>query len=69
VTSDGPPLDPAQVSRLGKPFQRLGADRTGGGTGLGLAIVAAIAAAHGGSVDLAARPAGGLLVTITLPRA
>jgi signal transduction histidine kinase len=69
VTSDGPPLDPAQVDRLGRPFQRLGADRTGGGTGLGLAIVAAIAAAHGGSAVLAARPAGGLLVTITLPRA
>jgi signal transduction histidine kinase len=38
-----------------------------GGSGLGLSIVSAIAAAHGGSLDLLARPAGGLRVVITLP--
>jgi signal transduction histidine kinase len=68
VTSDGEMLDPAQVKQLGKPFQRLGADRTGSGTGLGLAIVAAIVSAHGGALHLQARPVGGLQVTITLPR-
>ncbi len=69
VESDGPVLDPAQVSRLGRPFHRLGADRTGAGTGLGLSIVAAVAAAHGGDVTLTARPAGGLRVEIALPAA
>ncbi len=41
----------------------------GGGSGLGLSIVAAIAAAHGGTLDLRARPAGGLRVEITMPLA
>jgi signal transduction histidine kinase len=66
VLSDGEMLDPVQVERLGKPFQRLGADRTGTGTGLGLAIVAAIVSAHGGTLDLRARATGGLQVTIRL---
>jgi hypothetical protein len=69
VQSSGPVLDPAQVARLGRPFQRIGADRTGGGTGLGLSIVAAVASAHGGSVSLTALPAGGLTVTVDLPLA
>jgi signal transduction histidine kinase len=59
------------VAELGQPFRRLGADRTGSdrGAGLGLSIVAAIAAAHGGTLDLRARPEGGLLVSIGLPLA
>jgi signal transduction histidine kinase len=67
----GPVLDPAQVALLAQPFRRLGADRTGSdtGAGLGLSIVAAIAAAHGGTLELAARDGGGLRVTITLPLA
>ena len=70
VQSSGPVLDPAQVARLGRPFERIGAERTGGGgTGLGLSIVAAVAAAHGGSVSLTALPAGGLTVTVDLPLA
>ena len=69
VESSGPVLDPEQVARLGRPFQRLGADRTGAGTGLGLSIVAAVAAAHGGSISLVPRPAGGLTVTVALPLA
>ncbi|MEJ3744586.1 HAMP domain-containing sensor histidine kinase [Actinomycetes bacterium KLBMP 9797] len=68
VENGGPVLDPAQVARLGHPFQRLAADRTGSdaGSGLGLSIVAAIAEAHGGHLDLHARPEGGLRVTVTL---
>ncbi|MEU9890151.1 HAMP domain-containing sensor histidine kinase [Sphaerisporangium sp. NPDC051011] len=71
VETGGPVLDPAQVARLTEPFQRLAADRTGSetGSGLGLSIVAAIAGAHGGRLDLHARPEGGLRVTIALPRA
>lgn len=71
VESGGPVLDQEQVVRLAQPFERLGAERTGsaGGSGLGLSIVAAVAEAHGGQLELVARPQGGLRVTITLPPA
>jgi len=71
VENGGPMLDQDQVSQLAQPFRRLGADRVGSnrGSGLGLSIVTAIAAAHGGSVELRARPEGGLQVVITLPLA
>jgi hypothetical protein len=76
VENGGPVLDQEQVSQLAQPFRRLGRGgasvgriATAGGSGLGLSIVAAIAAAHGGSLDLSARPAGGLRVVLTLPEA
>ncbi|MGH9090111.1 MAG: sensor histidine kinase [Acidimicrobiales bacterium] len=70
VENSGPVLDPAEVGHLGRPFRRAGAERTGqdGGVGLGLSIVAAIAVAHHGTVDIEARPEGGLRVAVTLPR-
>ncbi|MCO6005499.1 HAMP domain-containing histidine kinase [Actinoallomurus purpureus] len=69
VETGGDVLDPRQVAELTRPFRRLGADRTGtdDGTGLGLAIVAAVATAHGGILDLRARPGGGLRVGVSLP--
>jgi signal transduction histidine kinase len=69
VENGGPLLDQQQVAGLSEPFRRIGADRTGSdkGSGLGLSIVAAIAEAHGGTVDLQARSSGGLRVTINLP--
>ncbi|GGV27251.1 two-component sensor histidine kinase [Kitasatospora herbaricolor] len=71
VESGGAVLDPEQVAGLTRPFRRLGAARTGtdGGSGLGLSIVAAVAAAHGGSLDLHARAEGGLRATVRLPTA
>ncbi|MFG3438899.1 sensor histidine kinase [Nonomuraea sp. NPDC047897] len=71
VETGGPVLDQGQVDRLAQPFQRLGADRTrtGYGSGLGLSIVSAIVAAHGGTLDLRARPTGGLRVAVSLPAA
>jgi signal transduction histidine kinase len=71
VETGGEILDQRQVDQLAQPFQRLGADRTGskGGAGLGLSIVAAIAEAHGGTLDLRARPEGGLRAAIGLPLA
>ena len=71
VETGGDVLDQEQVSQLAQPFRRLGADRTGSdhGSGLGLSIVEAIAAAHGGTLDLRARPEGGLRVSIALPLA
>jgi signal transduction histidine kinase len=69
VSNSGPVLDPAGVARLLEPFER--GSRTGepGGAGLGLSIVRAIAEAHGGTVALRARDAGGLEVEVALPRA
>ncbi|WP_441247014.1 sensor histidine kinase [Kitasatospora sp. McL0602] len=66
----GPVLTANQVTDLVRPFRRIGTERTGGGegSGLGLAIVAAVAEAHGGTLDLHARAEGGLRVTVTLPR-
>jgi hypothetical protein len=71
VENGGPLLDPGKVTTLAQPFRRLGTDRTGSaaGTGLGLSIADAIAAAHGGTLRLHARPEGGLQAVIDLPAA
>ncbi|GAA4562549.1 ATP-binding protein [Planotetraspora kaengkrachanensis] len=71
VETGGDVLDQEQVALLTRPFQRLGTDRTGSddGSGLGLSIVSAVAAAHGGGLDLRARPEGGLRVAVSLPLA
>jgi signal transduction histidine kinase len=71
VENGGPVLDQRQVAELTQPFRRLEADRIGTdkGSGLGLSIVAAIAEAHGGTLDLRARPGGGLRVCVGLPAA
>jgi signal transduction histidine kinase len=71
VETGGDVLDPELVGQLAQPFRRLRADRTGSddGAGLGLSIVAAIASAHRGTLDLQARPEGGLRVTVALPLA
>jgi signal transduction histidine kinase len=69
VDTGGEVLDQRDVDQLAQPFRRLVTDRTGseGGAGLGLSIVAAIAEAHGGTLDLRARPEGGLRVAVRLP--
>jgi len=71
VENGGEVLEQRQVDELAQPFRRLGADRTGSdnGSGLGLSIVAAIAEAHGGTLDLQARDGGGLRVRVELPSA
>ena len=69
VENTGVELSPQMVSTLVEPFQR-GAERTrthDAGVGLGLAIVKSIAQAHDGILTLAARPAGGLRVSVQLP--
>jgi signal transduction histidine kinase len=62
VANSGPAVDPSELERLRRPFQRLGAERItrGGGHGLGLSIVHAIATAHGASLAVKPQPAGGL---------
>ena len=71
VENGGGMLDPASVKELAQPFRRLAGDRIGSahGTGLGLSIVAAIVGAHNGSLQLHARPQGGLRAVVELPRA
>jgi signal transduction histidine kinase len=71
VETGGRILDAGEIRELAQPFRRLAPDRTGSdhGTGLGLSIVAAIAATHHGTLDLHARPQGGLGVIIELPAA
>jgi two-component system sensor histidine kinase VanS len=71
VENTGEKLTSQLVSTLGEPFRRgtgrIRADHAG--VGLGLAIVKSITEAHGGTVTLAPRAAGGLCVTVQLPAA
>ncbi|MFG2332590.1 sensor histidine kinase [Streptomyces sp. NPDC048604] len=70
VENTGPALPPELVPTLTEPFRR-GTDRVRtdehAGVGLGLAIVQSVVRAHDGTLDLAPRPAGGLVVTVRLP--
>jgi signal transduction histidine kinase len=70
VENTGPRLPPESVPTLTEPFRR-GTERVRtdehAGVGLGLAIVHSIVRAHDGTLDLAPRPTGGLLVTVRLP--
>ena len=69
VSNSGPLISPDEVDGLFQPFQRTGIRRTGGarGHGLGLAIVSAITSVHGAELTVAARPEGGLRITVSLP--
>ncbi len=69
VDNGGPVFEADAVQQLAQPFHRLGPDRVAdnNGAGLGLSIVRAIATAHGGTLELHARPEGGLRVIIGLP--
>jgi two-component system, OmpR family, sensor histidine kinase VanS len=71
VENTGAQLTPQLVATLVEPFQRgTGRVRTRNtGVGLGLAIVKSITEAHGGTLTLAPRAAGGLCVTVRLPAA
>jgi len=71
VENTGEQLTPHMVSTLVEPFQR-GTTRVrtdDGGVGLGLAIVKSITQAHGGTLTLTPRDAGGLRVTVQVPAA
>jgi two-component system, OmpR family, sensor histidine kinase VanS len=71
VENTGEKLSPQLVATLAEPFLR-GTERTRtdhAGVGLGLAIVKSITQAHGGTVTLTPRAAGGLRVAVQLPAA
>jgi two-component system sensor histidine kinase VanS len=71
VENTGDPVPAELIPTLTEPFRR-GATRVRttehAGVGLGLAIVHSIVQAHEGTLGLAPRAGGGLLVTIRLPR-
>lgn len=67
VENTGPTLTPDTAGRLVEPFRRAAGRGSRQHSGLGLSIVAAIVRAHDWQYSIAARPAGGLRVTITMP--
>ena len=68
VANSGPVLPADDIERLFDRFYRPDRSRSRrtGGFGLGLSIVKTVVTAHGGSVNLAAPPEGGLTVTVSL---
>jgi two-component system, OmpR family, sensor histidine kinase VanS len=71
VENTGAQLSPQLVATLVEPFQR-GSERRRSdhaGVGLGLAIVKSITEAHGGTLTIGSRPAGGLRASVHLPGA
>jgi signal transduction histidine kinase len=68
VVNTGRVVPPDQVDRLFLPFTRLGDRTRHDGFGLGLALVSSIATVHNGTVHATADPAGGLDITVRLPR-
>lgn len=60
-------IDPEVVAGLTEPFRTAGGRTAGNSRGLGLAIVASIVEVSQGTLDLAARRDGGLIVTVSLP--
>jgi signal transduction histidine kinase len=68
VSNTGAVVPADMVEHLFLPFTRLDDRTRSDGFGLGLTLVASIAAAHGGTVDAIAMPAGGLDITVRLAR-
>jgi signal transduction histidine kinase len=70
VEDEGPGIPAGRLEEVLEPFRRLEASRNRerGGGGLGLAIALAVAQAHGGRLDLANRPEGGLRASLVLPK-
>lgn len=75
VENSGPVLTREAIERLTEPFHRgehsrlRPVDGSDSGTGLGLTLVESITTLHGGTLTFAARPGGGLIVTVELPAA
>ncbi len=69
VSNTGRPVPRYETDTIFKPFRRLTGERASPerGSGLGLSIVAAVARAHGGTVNATPRDGGGLVVRAVLP--
>jgi two-component system osmolarity sensor histidine kinase EnvZ len=69
IDDDGAGIPAEERERVFEPFYRGGgAHRAGGGVGMGLTIARDVALAHGGGIELADSPMGGLRCRIVLPR-
>ncbi len=68
VADTGIGIDPADLKRLGRPFEQAGAsgDRARG-TGLGLSLVKAFAQLHGGDMSIESQLGEGTAVLVRLP--
>ena len=64
ILDDGPGFPPDVGDRA---FERFVKGKHSPGHGLGLAFVDAVVQAHGGQIKIAGRPAGGALITMSLP--
>jgi CheY-like chemotaxis protein len=63
-------MEPDQLDRLFRPFERLGAERTGvEGTGLGLALSRALTAAMGGTLSASSKLGSGSTFALDLEAA
>ena len=69
IDDDGPGIPEDMQERVFAPFMRLepSRNRETGGIGLGLSLARTIVHAHGGRIELANRPGGGLRVGVLLP--
>ncbi|KEF43136.1 MAG: hypothetical protein ER33_02740 [Cyanobium sp. CACIAM 14] len=65
VADGGPGVPEDEIPRLFERFQRLSEDRPG--SGLGLYLCRQIVTAHGGTIALRNRPAGGAEIVVQLP--
>lgn len=68
VRDAGAGIPAAEVAHVFDRFRRVSSGRGVDGSGLGLSIVAAIAAAHGGRVEVSSEPGVGSVFTLVLPR-
>ena len=67
IDDDGPGIPAEHREEAFKPFRQLDNGRMSGGTGLGLTIARDIARSHGGEIELADSPAGGLRALFRIP--
>ncbi|MGH2404947.1 MAG: ATP-binding protein, partial [bacterium] len=68
VRDTGPGIPPERLSRLFRPFDRLGAEESGvEGTGLGLTVARELARAMGGNLDLETQDGEGTVFWVELP--
>lgn len=70
VADTGVGIDPADLKRLGQPFEQVDSEYTRAkeGTGLGLALVRALANMHGGAMAIESLVGEGTTVRIRLPQ-
>ena len=68
VADTGPGIDPHDAERVFRPFDRLGAERTGvQGTGVGLTLSKHLVEQMGGAISLVSEPGEGATFTVGLP--